>query len=44
MKPSWVNIIPTTGATARAAHELPTMTNRAHPAKKAKIVRVIFTR
>ena len=44
MKPSWVNIIPTNGATARAVHELPTMTNRAHPAKKAKIVRVIFTR
>ena len=38
MKPSWVNITPTNGATARAAHELPTMTNRTHPAKKAKIV------
>jgi hypothetical protein len=44
MKPSWVNIMPSSGATARAAHELPTITNRAHPAKKAAIVRVIFTR
>ena len=44
MKPSWVNIIPTNGATARVAHELPTMTNRTHAAKKAKIVKVIFTR
>jgi hypothetical protein len=43
MKPSWVNIIPASGATARAAHESPAMTNRAHPAKKAEIVRVIFT-
>ena len=33
MKPSWVNVIPTSGATARAAHELPAMTSRAHPAK-----------
>ena len=38
-----MNIIPTNGATARVVHELPTMTNSAHPAKKAKIVRVIFT-
>ena len=43
MKASWVNIIPTSGATARAAHESPAMTNSAHPAKKAEIVRVIFT-
>ena len=43
MKPSWVNVIPTNGATARAAHELPATANRAHPAKKAKTVRVIFT-
>jgi hypothetical protein len=39
-----VNIIPTNGATARVAHELPTMTNRTQAAKKAKIVKVIFTR
>jgi len=44
MKPSWVNIIPSNAATARVAHEFPALTNRAHPAKKAKIVRVIFTR
>jgi hypothetical protein len=44
MKPSWVNIIPTNGAMARVIHELPTTTNSAHPAKNAKIVRVIFTR
>jgi hypothetical protein len=44
MKPSWVKMIPANAATARVAHELPTMTTRAHPAEKATIVRVIFTR
>jgi catechol 2,3-dioxygenase-like lactoylglutathione lyase family enzyme len=35
---------PVNAATARVVHELPTITNRAHPARKAKIVRVIFDR
>jgi hypothetical protein len=29
---------------ARAVHDLPTTTNRAHPAKKATTVRLIFAR
>jgi len=44
MKPSWVNVTPASGATARVIHELPAATNAAHPARKARIVRVIFTR
>jgi hypothetical protein len=44
MKPSWVKMIPANAATARVVQELPTITNRTHPARKATIVRVIFNR
>jgi hypothetical protein len=44
MKPSWVQMIPDNAATARVVHELPAITTRTHPARKAKIVRVTFNR